>query len=160
MGNIKYSGATLLLCLALLSCNEPINEKSQNIRDLKTILALGKVINLNQSTLSVEPGLFVKLHEVPVFVNDCFKEMHGICQYKYYVSVSSFDEYPETNVYKLSQKGVYRSVEWLDISETDKVSLSIDLDTYTKEALSNNSDLINKKIIINITLGLDSIKYQ
>ena len=120
--------------------------------DLRNAISYGEIIELNEYTDSVDKQLFARLYRSPVFQNDCFKETHGVCQYQYFLSVSSFDEYPETNIYRISEKGEIGKIEWIDSPEIDTAIIEITINKYTKEALVNNADLPPEFSLLRITV--------
>lgn len=120
--------------------------------NLKNAISYGEIRDLSEYTPEIEKKLFIRLFHAPIHSDDCFKETHGICQYKYFLSVSTFDEYPETNIYELETLGEIDSISWMPISGMDKAKLKLTLNKYTKEALLNNSLLINKRYVVNIVV--------
>ncbi len=132
----------VFLSIFLTACaSSPVN-KTNDINFSK-ILALGKVIEANEIRAEHEIDLIVRLYEVPIFENDCFVETHGVCQNQYYVAVSTYDENPETNIFKVSQRGVLSSLEWVKDEKVDYVKLVLKMDKYSKEAINNNPGLFN-----------------
>lgn len=108
---------------------------------LKTAMAYGKMSELNNSNRSAD--LLVRLYQVPVMDGSCFVETHGVCRYRYYVTVSTFDEQPETNVFKLSHEGEVTGVAWQTEDKPDYVEIELALGQYTQAALKNNPALKN-----------------
>lgn len=125
--------------------------------NLSKVLALGKLIEANAKTATHEVDLIVRLYEMPIFENDCFIETHGICQNQYYVAVSTYDEYPETNVFKLNHRGVLVDFHWVEDSQTDYVKLMLVMNKYTTEALENNKNLVNVQSNISVELTPNTI---
>lgn len=146
-----------LIGFSLLSCYAS-EYKKPDLSELNAILAVGKSIDLNQQQPDKDQSLLVRIHELPIFENDCFVETHGICQNQYYISVSTFDEYPETNVFKLNHIGSLVTVNWLKESELDHAKISLVLDKYTDEALKNNPALKNQKIKLIVRLGINDME--
>ncbi len=98
----------LLVSILLLSACKTISN------ELQSAVAFGVIEELNKLDPDVEKQLLLRLYRAPVYVEGCFKETHGICQYSYFLSVSTFDEYPETNIYKLKTKGEITKIMWLN----------------------------------------------
>lgn len=121
--------------------------------DLKYVMALGIITELNNINPKQDKDLLVRLYQVPLMDQNCFIETHGICQYKYYISVSTFDEYPEINVFELSSFGEITNVSWVFENKLDYVELVFTLNKYTKEALNNNPSL--EKDTLKILIQLD-----
>ncbi|MBL1417764.1 MAG: hypothetical protein COA76_14120 [Moritella sp.] len=90
-------GVTLLL----FGCT---NASTQNTSVLKGIMAYGTVTELNNQEENIEKELFIRLYQTPSDSN-CLTEIHSVCQYQYHMSVSTFDEYPEANVFELAIRG-------------------------------------------------------
>jgi len=139
----------LLLMLSLMACG---TKTTDTVLDLKEAMAFGSMKELNNINPEQEKDLLVRLYQVPVLGENCFMETHGICRYKYYISVSTFDEYPETNIFKLSNRGEVTSVKWLAENKIDYVEIELSLNKYTKEALANNSSLENKVVSVNLKI--------
>lgn len=144
----------LYLSILLASCSVLEQKTSIEIYDLKAAMAYGKIINLNDYNPNTEKDLLVRLYQVPLLNGGCFEETHGVCQNKFYISVSTFDEYPETNVFQLSVVGEVSDVQWIAEQIYDYVEIQLILSKYTKEALENNKKLTNEKLTI--LLKLDS----
>lgn len=124
-------------------------------------MAIGKVIELNDMAPDVDKDLYVRLFQIPVTGEDCFVETHGICRYEFYLTVSTFDEYPEVNVFKLESKGVLAYVKWLPEERYDFVELELTMDRYTQDALRNNKALVNSqsRVLLKLTpTGIDEIR--
>lgn len=125
-----------LIAITLLTAScQTINSNLQNA------IAFGVIEDLNKLNPEIEKQLLLRLYRSPVYREECFKETHGVCQYNYYLSVSTFDEYPETNIYELKTKGEITEITWLDATEIDSARLNITFNRYTSHALKNNGDL-------------------
>ena len=142
----------ILFVLFLTACN-----KSELPQDIREILAFGTMTELNKVDPEIEKDLLVRLYKLPKFEENCFVETHGICKYQYYLSVSTFDEYPDTNVYKLSHTGEISSITWIKESKSDYVEIELTFETYSKQALSNNKLLKNTPF--KVKLKVDPIRY-
>ena len=135
-----------LACILLSAC-------SSIPKELENALAYGTIQELNNLNPEIEKDLFIRLYEKPIHREGCFKETHGVCQYKYFLSVSTFDEHPETNLYELKNIGEAITINWLKEDTIDSAEISFIFNKYTKEALLNNTDLKNEqnKVIIKVT---------
>ena len=140
----------LIFSLALTACNGRIFNYDN---DLKSIMAYGSMEELNNLKKDEEQDLLVRLYKLPIYIENCFKETHGICQYKYYISVSTFDEHPDTNIFELANTGEITDIIWLPEEKYDYVELELTFNKYTKEALKNNPSL--EKKILKVLLKLD-----
>lgn len=114
--------------------------------DLKDVMAFGSMRELNGIDPKKQKDLLVRLYQIPAAGENCLMETHGACRYQYYVSVSTFDEQPETNVFKLSNKGEVTNIAWLTENKLDYVEIELSLNKHTKEALKNNAALENKAV--------------
>ncbi len=147
----------LLLSLSLAACahggagNEAHDEPDD--AGLYKAMSIGKVITLNELQPEIDKDLSVRLYQVPTMDQDCFVETHGICQYEYYVAVSTFDEYPQVNVYKLATKGELAEITWVSDDRVDYVELDVTLNRYTSEALRNNKALDSAATRIRLKLS-------
>ncbi|NOY72591.1 MAG: hypothetical protein GXP14_09485 [Gammaproteobacteria bacterium] len=95
---------------------------------------------------------------MPIYKNDCFVETHGICQNQYYITVSTYDEYPETNIFKLKYKGVLVDLYWMEDNKVDYVKLMLVLNKYTDDATKNNNSLTNNQIKVLVELTPKNIR--
>ena len=109
--------------------------------------------DLNAQSTDTEHELLVRLYEVPIFENDCFVETHGICQYEYFITLSTYDEYPDSNVYKLPVKGELQGFNWLADDVPDREQIEFRFAKYSKAALANNSQLVNQQSAVTVKLG-------
>lgn len=121
--------------------------------ELVNVLALGKMTDLNTLPSPSEKDLFVRLYELPLFENDCFVETHGVCQNAYFFSVSTYDEYPQTKVFKLTASGELAKIQWLNEDISDQVVLSVSMKKYTAQALANNPALVDSVSRFTVTLN-------
>jgi len=149
-----------LLVIASIMISSCANVPTENVKAINfgSVLALGKLIETNPNKAAHEIDLFVRLYEMPVYENDCFIETHGICQNQYYVTVSTYDEYPETNVFKLKYKGEVVDLYWVEDNRVDYVKLMLVLEKYTGDALKNNNSLINSQFRVLVELTPKSIR--
>jgi len=141
----------LLVIIFLLSACKTIDNELQNA------LAFGVIEKLNKLDPNIEKQLLLRLYRAPVYVEGCFNETHGICQYNYFLSVSTFDEYPETNIFNLKTKGEITKVVWLNESKVDSAKLNITFTHYTIHAIENNKALSTQKEIVQIKVNKEYI---
>lgn len=136
----------LIFGFVLLSACSSINDELQNA------LALGEIKELNQLDTKIDKQLLLRLYRSPLYQEDCFKETHGVCRYTYFLSVSTYDEYPVTNIYKLKTQGEIISIRWENTTMVDTAKLKLTFNRYTNEALKNNKTLknIEKRIYIEV----------
>ncbi len=73
-------------------------------------------------------------------------------------TVSTYDEYPETNIFKLKYKGVLVDLYWMEDNQVDYVKLMLVLDKYTDDATKNNNSLANSKIRVLVELTPKNIR--
>lgn len=143
--------ALLSVLFLLVSC-APIN------KELESAISYGEIKELNQYSSEIEKQLYVRLYQSPIYKQDCFKETHGVCQYRYYLSVSTFDEYPETNIFPLSNVGEVTGIEWQDSKEIDTAIIDFAINNYTKAATANNPNLTSRANVVRITVTPKSIE--
>lgn len=128
----------LLLVPLMAGCNATTGDMAA---ELKEAMAYGTMTDLNKLTPGTEKDLSVRLYQVPAMGENCFIETHGICRYRYYLSVSTFDEQPETNVFKLSHTGEVTGIAWRAEDKIDYAEIELSLSPYTRAALKNNPAL-------------------
>jgi len=123
-------------------------------------MAFGTVDSLHPTTRETEENLILRLYAVPVFGETCFVETSGICQKRYLLSVSTFDEQPEFGVFVLPFMGQVTSVRWVGDAAVDHARLEFTVDRYTPEAVANNPDLDNFRQVFHLRVspkGLDPL---
>ena len=135
----------LIAVLILSACSKNDNEFMQAV-------AFGEIKELNRLSPGVDKQLIVRLFQAPQFIAGCFKETHGVCQYKYFVSVSSYDEYPEFNLYELDAQGEVGKIIWISTDLIDTAIIEFDMNSYTQHALNNNKQLKNTKKKLRVEL--------
>ncbi|MBB5321629.1 hypothetical protein [Marinobacter oulmenensis] len=101
----------------------------------------GQIQELNSFSPDIDKSLFIRLYQSPVYGEDCFVETHGVCQYQYFLTVSTYDEYPEINRYELAKKGEITNIEWVPDDRMDSATIEFQFRKYTEEALANNASL-------------------
>ena len=109
--------------------------------DLKAALAYGQRIDLDTLDPAVDKNLSLRLYAVPQPGGDCFVETHGVCANTYYLSVSTFDEYPVANVFRLTHGGEVRDIRWREDATVDQATVEVTMDRYTAAARRNNPAL-------------------
>lgn len=151
----------LFLALVLTGCsaNQPT---ATNIIDapIQNAIAYGELQQLNELSPNVDKPLLLRLWRAPTDNHTCFVETEGVCQYQYFLSVASFDEQPETNVFALEPVGEIEQIGWLDSTAEDTAVLEIQMQDYTKMAASNNSALEVKPMQFTLTVTPKSIHYK
>jgi len=143
--------AILSILFLLASC-------STMNKDLESAISFGQINELNQYSPEVEKQLYVRLYQSPIYKEGCFKETHGICQYRYFLSVSTFDEYPETNIFPLNELGEITGIEWQDNKGIDAAAIDFTMEKYTKAAIVNNPELISRTVMVSVSVTPKSKK--
>lgn len=126
--------------------------------ELQKAISFGEIKELNQYSSNVEKQLFIRLYQAPIHKENCFMETHGVCQYKYFLSVSTFDEYPETNIFELKNEGEITDIKWSTSNQVDTALISLTANKYTAEALKNNKELKNSKVTIKLVITPKELK--
>lgn len=143
----------LAVALALVIPSLPASAgDSFKAQHLKQAMAYGEIRHLNEIETAFDKDLLVRLYEVTRFGGDCFKETHGVCQNAYYVSVSTFDEYPQANVFEIANKGEVTDVTWIETDQYDHAKIRLLMTRYTKQARRINPDLTNAEKTVTIEL--------
>lgn len=141
----------LLLGCMLLSACAGLSQEWQNA------IAFGSIEELNELSPEVDKQLLLRLYRSPIKTENCFKETHGVCQYEYFLSVSSFDETPQTNIYKLKIKGEIVRIDWQNELKIDSAKIYVTFTKFTKAALNNNKSLKVERNTVRIEVGLNHI---
>ena len=136
----------LLLSVFVLSSCSTIDT------ELTKAISFGEITDLNGYSKNIEKSLFVRLYRSPVYKENCFKETHGVCKYQYFLSISTFDEYPDIAIYKLSEQGEIKEIHWSSSSEIDTAIIEFTMNSFTDMALKNNSTLKpeSKKLLVRV----------
>ncbi len=142
----------LIFGFVLLSACSSLNGELQNA------LAFGEIKELNRLDAKVDKQLLLRLYRSPLYQKGCFKETHGVCRYTYFLSVSTYDEHPVTNIHKLKTQGEIISIRWKKATTVDTAKLKLTFNRYTSEALKNNKTLKNIEKTINIKVNAVDIK--
>jgi len=142
----------VLAALLLTACSHSPVRNNVDINELNAVMAYGTSNDLNKINPEIAKDLLVRLYQLPILGEECFVETHGICRNNYYITVSTFDEYPEINVFKLNMVGEITEIHWIQENEYDYVEIEFSLNKYTKDALANNDDLINvhSKVLVKL----------
>ena len=150
------------LCLALCTIfvaacqaapkQQSVKDSVINEKAFKQAMAYGVVTDLNRIETEVDKQLWLKLYRVPLPGGDCFKETHGVCKYQYLLSVSTFDEHPEFNVFEIPETGEVVKTEWLESKEVDTAKLAVTSRAFSKEALNNNKALKPQEKVFTIKI--------
>lgn len=133
----------LLVAIFFTACTDGSIRKNFDSHDLSRVMAYGSVKELNAINPEIEKDLLIRLYQSPIFGESCFIETHAVCRYNYYLSVSTFDEFPQSNVFKLKMVGKVTDIHWLKETKYDYVEIEFTINQYTKEALVNNPALVN-----------------
>jgi len=136
--------------LFLLSC-------TQNNKLLEAAIAYGEINELNEYSENIDKQLFVRLLRAPIAENQCFVETEGVCQFRYFLSVSTFDEQPETRVFTLLLKGEVVDTQWLASPEIDTATMIFTLNQYSTYAVANNPGLIQNQKNVKVQVNLKSL---
>ncbi|XPF95645.1 hypothetical protein ACM9HF_06420 [Colwellia sp. RE-S-Sl-9] len=147
----------LIILVATFLLSACTNHLSNSSLKIKEAMAYGTIIELNKTDNNINKELYIRLYQTPLNGEDCFIETHGICKYQYYVSVSTFDESPEVNVFKLGVYGEIINTQWLAVNQYDYAEIEVTYNSYTKEAIKNNKALNNVKSTVVLKVNLDGI---
>ncbi len=141
-----------LVVILLAACSHNTAKKDLDINELSILMAYGTMKELNDIDPDIEKDLLIRLYQSPILGESCFIETHGVCRNNYYLSVSTFDEFPESNVFRLRMVGEITEIHWVQESKYDYVEIEFTLNSYTKEALTNNKSLVNvrKKVLVKL----------
>jgi hypothetical protein len=143
---------SIIFVLFLSACST-----TDNNNQLKEAMAYGTLIELNKFDEHIQKEMLIRLYEVPNNSSNCFVESHGVCKYEYFLSVSTFDEYPEVGVFKLSVSGKILNTEWVVVEQPDYAEIVVTYSEYTNEAYENNKTLKKKVLKTELKISLDGI---
>lgn len=136
--------------------SEELDRASSPDNQLARAIATGKAYELNSRSPEIEKNLLLRLLEFPAQDGkDCLMEISGVCQYSYFLTVSSFDEAPIFAVFPLEIAGKIIDFKWLQCDRLDCARLTIYFDTYSTEATANNPDLKNMHQEFDIHVNID-----
>lgn len=141
----------ILFCIMITSGCASLDDNLQNA------LAFGDIKELNDYSSEIDKQLLIRLYSSPVEKENCFIETHGTCKYRYFITVSTFDEYPETNIYQLQTEGEITDISWVDTSDIDSAELNLVFNQFSVAALKNNNALINHQKNIHIKVSSSKI---
>jgi hypothetical protein len=141
----------ILFCIVLASGCASLDN------DLENALAFGERKELNEYSPHIDKQLLVRLYSAPIYKDHCFIETHGTCKYSYFLSVSTFDEYPETNIYKLNTEGEIKAVNWKQTDDIDSAELELVFNKFSMRALENNASLVNHEQKVQIKVNISEI---
>ncbi|MBL4796331.1 MAG: hypothetical protein JKY50_02835 [Oleispira sp.] len=125
--------------------------------NLQNALAFGERKELNEYSPNVDKQLLVRLYSSPLYKDHCFIETHGTCKYSYFLSVATFDEYPETNIYKLKTEGEIIAVNWKQTDVIDSAEIDLVFNQFSMRALENNASLMNHEQRVQIKVNISEI---
>jgi len=145
---------SIIFVLLLSACT---TTTTNNNKQVKEAMAYGTLTELNKFDEHIEKELLIRLYEVPNNSINCFVETHGICKYEYFLSVSTFDEYPEVDVFKLSISGKILNTAWIVVEQPDYAEIVVTYSEYTNEAYENNKALDKKLLKTELKISLDGI---
>ncbi len=121
-------------------------------------VAYGQIRDLNAASPDIDKPLFVRLIEVPVIESSCFPETRGTCRFRYYLTVSTFDEQPETNVFRLEQRGQVLDAEWRESGLVDAAVIDLQITKYSKAAVDTNPELEQERSTVRIRVTPNSME--
>lgn len=145
--------ATLVLSILLFLASCATASK-----ELESAIAYGEITELNQYSPEIDKQLYIRLFQSPLYQSDCYKETHGICQYRYFLSVSTFDEYPETNIFPIKNTGEIIAIEWKNIDSVDTATIEFTIQSFTRMATDNNPELAVETKVLRVQVTPQDIK--
>lgn len=129
-------------------------------------MAYGRLIELNRFTPKVDKNLLLRLYETPKAGESCRVESGAVCKYKYLLTVSTMDEYPEVKVQPLVLEGQFISAEWKATTESnqqlqgDEAHLLITYSVFAMQASKINPKLGKEHRTVKLHVDLKEIKEQ
>ncbi|RMH10451.1 MAG: hypothetical protein D6698_17625 [Gammaproteobacteria bacterium] len=135
-----------LLFLAVSSfyiANCPAGEKV-DYDTLTSLLAYGTSKDIPPEEATGVAPLILRLHALPdLHHRDCIPETDSPCGNIYYLSVATYDEFPEAAVFRLPLSGEVLSVELLptDKDQTDTARLSIEWQNVSRFVHARNPEI-------------------
>lgn len=120
--------ATALCIIPLLGCTEPVSSNKES--QLMEAMAYGRILEINTQQPAVEKGLWLRLYEIPSEQRDCRPETDAPCANRYLLSVSTFDENPQVNVFPLQQvRRQVQAISWQKAAGVDQARVRFDVTT-------------------------------
>lgn len=90
----------------------------------------------------------------------CIPETHMICNYRYYLAVSDFGEYPDQAVFGLGEVGEIRSIKWLPTDGWGTALLQIEVSNYPEYAYARNPDLVRVTKSFELVVSVDGVEVR
>ncbi|MCK7543730.1 hypothetical protein MLC59_06055 [Marinobacter bryozoorum] len=118
--------------------------------EFRGAVAYGQIRDLNGASPDIEKPLFVRLIEVPIVESSCYPETRGTCRFQYYLTVSTFDEQPETNVFRLGQRGQVHGVAWRESGLLDTAVIDLQITKYSRVGVEANLELEQESSTVRI----------
>jgi hypothetical protein len=125
--SLARRSAPVALSLLVVACGGPASSPSTRAADLERAMAYGRIVELNDIESASEKGLLVRIFQVPILDGDCAPETHRACEHRLFVSVATFDEQPQTNVFDLGIRGEIASARWLPTEVPDGAALALSI---------------------------------
>jgi hypothetical protein len=125
--SLTHRSAPVVLSLLVVACGGPAGSPSTRAADLERAMAYGRIVELNDVESASEKGLLVRIFQVPTLDGDCAPEDRRACAHRLLVSVATFDEQPQTNVFDLGVRGEVASVRWLPTEAPDCAALALSI---------------------------------
>lgn len=149
------------ICLALLA-NMSWADNSPADHVLKSNLAYGEMIELNQYSPGQPKGLMLRLFSTPDQDETCGLETSSTCKNKHLITVATLDELPEVQVHMLQAKGEFVKADWATPKSTsagpDQAELILTFRQYHRFATRANPKLARKFFRIGLKITQEGVK--
>jgi len=131
---------------------------AESTLSLKNVMAYGVITELNNQDENIEKALFIRLYQTPSNTS-CLTEIHSVCQYQYHMSVSTFDKYPEADVFELAIRGEIIDTTWLAVDTHDYAEIEVTYNKFTHDALQRDKSLINITTTKTLKIDVENINF-
>jgi len=112
---------------------------------LRSNMAYGQLIELNQYSPGHQKGLMLRLFAKPVRDENCGLETGSTCKNQHLITVATLDEMPEVQAYALKAKGEFVKADWVIPKNhsvaTDEAELVLTFRQYHRFATRANRKL-------------------
>ncbi|WP_419811580.1 hypothetical protein [Bacterioplanoides sp.] len=133
----------LIFFLAYVGCYSSSSAEYSN--DIIRAISYGKISELNNIETNHEKKLFLRLISLPE-KGSCIEETLSVCSYKHFISVSSFDEYPDFNIFLLSYNGFFDEVVWKNSGNIDEEIVEVNYQGKKRVLITISPDNVDEEI--------------
>ncbi|GHA49634.1 hypothetical protein GCM10007086_24330 [Photobacterium aphoticum] len=121
-------------------------------------MLVDEILDLNTYSPDVEKTLQVELFSVQTENINCTQGKGSLCQYEYFITVSTLDAEPVTNSFDLEVGGEVVDIEWIPTERHHTAMIQLHVLPYTSQALNPEATLSALPQTVLITVTPDQIQ--